>query len=267
MRFALFYLALYFVASEASAGAWVLPTGETKASAQFSERSQRLHFPLAPARDYTLRETHTSLLLEHGLSQSATLIGKLSQQRFSEALSVREAQSSQMALQVAAPKLAAGLLPPYVFLGLKNLFPSGQWRREKIASVRAGIDWQNGEANQSGYHLSVSLADKVSVGRLSVLQEVEYGETRLSREHHVNGQYRFSIQRGSWQIGSQAEQFENQTTGYLSLKHSLRLTWKPEPDGYEITLGRGHTRVNNRHQPLAQFQRGQQWTLEFQRNF
>ena len=97
MRFALFFLALYFVASEASAGAWVLPTGETKASAQFSERSQRLHFPLAPASDYTLRETHTSLLLEHGLSQSATLIGKLSQQRFSEALSVRETQSSQMA--------------------------------------------------------------------------------------------------------------------------------------------------------------------------
>ena len=266
MRFAVFYLALYLVASKASAGAWVLPMGETKASAQFSERSQRLHFPLAPARGYTLRETHTSLLLEHGLSQSVTLVGKLSQQRFSEALRVRETQTSQMDLQVAAPKLAAGLLPPYVFLSLKKLFPKTQWRREKVASVRAGIDWQSGKPDQSGY-LSVSLADKVSAGRLSVLQEVEFSESRLSREHHVNGQYRFSIQRGNWQIGSQAEQFENQTTGYLSLKHSLRLTWKPEPDAYEITLGRGHTRVNNRHRPLTQFQRGQQWTLEFQQNF
>jgi hypothetical protein len=267
MRIALFYLLALCLTSPAWAGAWTLPEGESKATVQYGERRQNLLFLLAPQRDYRLRETFISLLVEHGLSPHVTLSGKWSQQRTREALRLSETQASRLAGQVAAPKLATGLLPPFVFQGLGSLFPHARWHRERKASVLAGLDWQDGHRGQGGYHLGLSLADKVSAGLLSIVQEMEYRETRLSREHHINGQYRFSLQRGNWQLGSQAEQFENQTTGYLSLKHSTRLTWKPPSLPYEITLGRGHTRVNNRQQPLARFQRGQQWTLEFQQKF
>jgi hypothetical protein len=267
MRVVVFYLLASCLASPVWAGAWMVPEGDSKATLQYGERKQPLHYPLAPEGDYMLRETYQSLLLEHGLSRRITILAKLTEQKTRETGRQNQSQNGQLALQIDAPKLATGLLPPFVFSALETLFPKLDWQREKIASLRGGLDWQSSPRHQSGYHVGISLADKITLGRVSVLQEVEFSQTRLSRESHVNGQYRFSILRGDWQIGSQAEQFENETTGYLSLKHSSRLTWKPQLADFEITLGRGHSRVNNRQQPLARFLTGQQWTLEFQQKF
>ncbi|MDG2496038.1 MAG: hypothetical protein P8N62_05910 [Alphaproteobacteria bacterium] len=274
MRIVVFSVAVFFLASPASAGAWGLGVGESKAILQYGSGDQPVQFPLAPARDYRLQETFISLLVEHGATARTTLLGKASHKRVREALQTYETQTGQLGLQVDVPALATGLLPPYIFQGLKTLFPKRRWRREKRASVQGGLDWQTAQRTtrpsgspQNGYHLGLSLADKITLGRVSVLQEVDYSETRLSREHHIAGQYQLSLRRGNWQIGSQAQQFENQTSGYLSLTQSTRLTWKPALYPFEISFGRGSTRVNNRLHPLARFRRGQQWTLEFQHNF
>ena len=242
---------------------------------QYGSGDQPVQFPLAPARDYRLQETFISLLVEHGATARHDSLGQSEPPTHARVpCKLMKPKTGQLGLQVDVPTLATGLLPPYIFQGLKTLFPKRRWRREKRASVQGGLDWQTAQHTtrpsgnpQNGYHLGLSLADKITLGRVSVLQEVDYSETRLSREHHIQGQYRFSLLRGNWQIGSQAKQFENQTSGYLSLTQSTRLTWKPALYPFEISFGRGSTRVNNRLHPLARFRRGQQWTLEFQHNF
>ena len=169
----------------------MVPECESKAKREYGGGRQPLHYPLAPEGDYMLRETYQSLLLEHGLSRRITILAKLTEQKTRETGRQNQSQNGQLALQIDAPKLATGLLPPFVFSALETLFPKLDWQREKIASLRGGLDWQSSPRHQSGYHVGISLADKITLGRVSVLQEVEFSQTRLSRESHVNGQYRF----------------------------------------------------------------------------
>ena len=258
----LFYL---LSSATAQAGAWVLPMDETKLSLNHSTHEQHIVFP-AIAGSFPLRDENTSLLMEHGLRDAYSVTAKLDYGTYSIAGQKSITQSAQIGLLVDAPKLATGLLPPFSYRVLKKLLPEDGIYRDRRASLGFGPLWRETDKWRSGTHVTLAMADKIGFRRFHVTQEIEFSDIRLGKIKQRHGQYRFSLGFGNWQAGSQTNQFEDSTSGYVSLSHLYQLTWYTPDRDIEIILSRGHRRISQ-ISAGAMFHRGRLITLEFQRRF
>ena len=254
------------------AGAWVAHEGQTKLSFSQERYANEFILPLTGTRQ-TLHESYQAALVEYGVSENFTLSGKVFKSLFAADRRTTKRNEAQIGVMMNASKAATGLLPPYLFRLSKSLLPRLKLHSDKRASVLIGRFERDTRNHNNTRHLTdgnftmLAMADKITAGRLHVMQEIESGETRLKYRMERNALYRFSVGYAAWQISSQAAQFQDEHTGFVSLSHSYRLRYKPSDGDWEITLGRGQRRVGQVLLPGTNLLRGRQWSLELQRRF
>ena len=85
------------------------------------------------------------------------------------------------------PALASGLLPPFVYQLAKAALPFKDMTREKRASMTLGL-----QDEAAIYMATLALADKISIGRFHIGQELELDQIRGGGRFSRNWLYRFT---------------------------------------------------------------------------
>lgn len=138
----------------------------------------------------------------------------------------------KVGMRIDAPYLESGLLPPYLFRAIEKLFPKRSFRREKAASLGVAMvfrqtDFDFRRDRNSGRHQSLSLSDKVYLGPVSILQNLETGKTHMENVDWRQSLYRFELGwRDRISIGTEAQLFEDRRSRYAALSHLRTLIWR-----------------------------------------
>ena len=218
----------------AHAGAWVPEKGSGKLIANRIEQKQ--------AREniahFRQQEIYQSLLLEYGLSDKFALIAKAGRQKARIPQGHRLYRESHLGVMFDTPALAAGLLPPYAFQLAKAALPSKDIRSEKRASMTLGL-----QDEVDIYAATLALADKISIGRFHIGQEVELDQTRGGGRFARNWLYRFTLGFGAVTIGSEAVNYVDYRSGYGALSHSYYGQYSPHGRAWRIRVKDGTSRA------------------------
>lgn len=176
--------------------------------------------------------TFNKLHLEHGLHHRLSFETIIEHGRRENGRRRSDDHMARFGLVADAAYLKTGLLPPYLYRGVKKLFPKFRYRRVKAASVGAALvlratDFDNQRDRQYGRYESVALGDKIHIGGVSILQTVETGKTRMDAIEWRQKLYRFELGwRDRLAFGSEAHFFEDRGSSYAALSHLRTLSWR-----------------------------------------
>lgn len=256
MRFLSIYPYLLCSAfSAAHAGAWLPEKDSGKLIANRIEQTQ--------AKDnianFRHKETYQSLLLEYGLSDKFAFTAKSGWQKAHLPQGRRHYEESRLGVMLDTPMLASGLLPPFVYQLAKAALPFEDMNREKRATMTLGL--QDASDIYTG---TLALADKISIGRFHIGQEVELDQTRGGGRFSRSWLYRFTLGYGAITIGSEAVNFIDYHAPYASLLHTAYGQWSPRRRNWQIRLKDGTKRA-----PLGNVgvQKNEYWVVEVQIDF
>lgn len=234
----------------ALAGPWPAGPGETKLLLnRLHETAQNRPFVAGQTRNAASVDTDFSKLhLEYGLTPKLT-VEAVAEHVTQDKGRVTDRQNHlKLGLIIDAPSLATGLLPPYVFRGLKKLLPAQKIAREKRAGLRAStlarhteFDTQR-DANH-GYETELALADKISIGRFTLLQNVETGKTRMEDIDWRHSLYRLEL---GWNhrltLGKETYFFDDRSSGFAALTHLETLSWHMPEHNMRVKFSYGDKR-------------------------
>jgi hypothetical protein len=256
MRFlAGFSFLLCCTASSAHGGAWLPEKDHGKAIANRIEQKQTR----ANIVNFRHQEIYQSLLLEYGLSDKFALAVKHGRQMRKQPSGTDYQDDSRLGLMFDTPALASGLLPPFTYRLAKAALPFKNISREKRATMTLGF-----QDDDDIYAATLAMADKISIGRFHIGQEIELDQIRGGGRFSRNWLYRFTLGFGPLTLGSEAVNFVDYRSSYASLTHSYYGQWSPRGRAWHIRLKDGTSRA-----PLgnAGVQKNDYLVLEMQIDF
>jgi len=239
----------------AHAGAWVAEKDKGKLIANRIEHRQAtqniVHF--------RHQEIYRSLLLEYGLGDDFALTVKAGRQKSRLPQGRRRNEENRLGLMFDTKPLATGLLPPFVYQLAKAALPFKDMRREKRASLTLGL-----QDEVDIYMATLAPADKISIGRFHISQEIELDQIRGGGRFSRNWLYRFILGFGSVSLGSEALNYVDYRSPYGALTHNYYAEWSPEGRALKFRLKDGTSRA-----PLgnAGVQKNDYLALEMQIDF
>ena len=226
-------LLLLSIIPPALAGPWPAKTGETKLLInRMHETAQSRPLVAGRPRNAAMVDTDFSKLhLEYGLTPKLTFAA-IAEHIEQDKGRVTDRQSHlKLGLIVNAPSLATGLLPPYFYRGLRKLMPRQKISREKRAGLRASafarhtIFDTKRNANH-GYETELALADKISIGRFTFLQNIETSKSRMEDIDWRHSLYRAQL---GWNhrltFGKETYFFDDRSSGFAALTHLETVSW------------------------------------------
>jgi hypothetical protein len=241
--------------STAHGGAWVPEKDSGKVIANRIEQKQAQE----NVDQFRHREKYQSLLLEYGLSDKFALAVKHGRQMRKQPNGTDYQDDSRLGIMFDTPALASGLLPPFIYRLAKATLPFKKMSREKRASMTLGL--QDEVDIQTA---TLAMADKISIGRFHIGQEIELDQIRGGGRFSRNWLYRFTLGFGPLTLGSEAANFVDYRSSYASLTHSYYGQWSPRGRAWHIRLKDGTSRA-----PLgnAGVQKNDYLVLEMQIDF
>lgn len=241
--------------STAHGGAWVPEKDSGKVIANRIEQKQARE----NVDQFRHQETYQSLLLEYGLRDKFALTAKRGQQEARQPQGHRRDDETRLGIMFDTPALASGLLPPFFYRLAKAALPFKKMSREKRASMTLGLQ---GEVDIQT--ATLAMADKISIGRFHIGQEIELDQTRGDGRFARNWLYRFTIGYDAITLGSEAVNYVDYRAPYASLTHSYYGQWSPRGGAWHIRLKDGTSRA-----PLgnAGVQKNDYLVLEMQIDF
>ena len=188
-------------------------------------------------RYFRHKEIYQSLLLEYGLSDKYALIAKAGRQKARLPQGHRRNDENRLGLMFNTPALASGLLPPFVYQLAKAALPFKDMTREKRASMTLGL-----QDEADIYAATLALADKISIGRFHIGQEIELEQIRGGSRFSRNWLYRFNLGFGPVSLGSEALNYVDYRSPYSALTHSYFAEWSPKRRALKFRLKDGTSR-------------------------
>lgn len=250
-----FSLFILMTASPAYAGAWLPDKTTGKLIVTHIEHKQREDNIVS----FRHGEIYRSLLLEYGLSDSFALSAKRGQQARKQPSGKIQTNDTRIGVMMDTPKLATGRLPPFTYRLAKSALPREKLKREKRASLTLSL-----QDDIDVYAATLSLGDKVKIGRFNLTQEVEMDRVSGNKRDTRGWLYRFKLGYHGFQIGSETTRFIDYRSHYAALTHSTFAQWSPHGRNWQFRLKNGTSRA-----PLGNFgvQRNDYTTIEMQLNF
>ena len=228
------FILVFGFSSSAHAGAWVVGKDTGKLIANRISRQQATENVV----DFRHREIYRSLLLEYGLSDNFALTAKRGQQTARLPQGRRRNQENRLGLMFNTPALASGLLPPFVYQLAKAALPFKDMTREKRASMTLGL-----QDEAAIYMATLALADKISIGRFHIGQEIELDQIRGGGRFSRNWLYRFTLGFGAVSLGSEAVKYVDYRSPYAALSHSYYGQYSPHGRAWRIRVKDGTSRA------------------------
>ena len=189
-------------------------------------------------RYFRHKEIYQSLLLEYGLSDKYALIAKAGRQKARLPQGHRRNDEKRLGLMFNTPALASGLLPPFVYQLAKAALPLKDMTREKRASMTLGL-----QDEAAIYMATLALADKISIGRFHIGQELELDQIRGGGRFSRNWLYRFTVGFSAVTFGSKASNYVDYRSPYAALSHSYYGQWSPHGRAWRIRVKDGTSRA------------------------
>ena len=215
-------------------GAWLPEKDHSKLIANHIEHKQAtkniVHF--------RHREIYRSLLLEYGLSDNFALTAKTGRQKSSLPQGQRRNEENRLGIMFDTKALATGLLPPFVYQLAKAALPFEDMTREKRASMTLGL-----QDEAAIYMATLALADKISIGRFHIGQELELDQIRGGGRFSRNWLYRFTVGFSAVTFGSKASNYVDYRSPYAALSHSYYGQWSPHGRAWRIRVKDGTSRA------------------------
>ena len=219
--------------SSAYGGAWLPEKDHGKLIANRIEQKQTteniIHF--------RHREIYRSLLLEYGLSDNFALAVKAGRQKSRMPQGHHRNEENRLGIMFDTQALATGLLPPFVYQLAKAALPFEDMAREKRASMTLGL-----QDEADIYAATLALADKISIGRFHIGQEIELEQIRGGSRFSRNWLYRFNLGFGPVSLGSEALNYVDYRSPYSALTHSYFAEWSPKRRALKFRLKDGTSR-------------------------
>lgn len=251
-RHALACLLLLSLIPPAFAGPWPAKPGEAKLLvSHLGESAQDRPFAAGRTRNAASVDTDFSKLhLEYGLTSKLTFEA-VAEHVVQEKGHVTDRQDHiKMGLILNAPKLETGLLPPYFYRGLKKLMPAQKISREKRAGLRASAlarhtEFDTKRDDNHGYETELALADKISIGRFTLLQNIETGKTRMEKVDWRRSLYRLELGWGHrLTLGKETYFFDDRSSrsNFAALTHLETLSWHWPERNIRLKLSHGDKR-------------------------
>ena len=233
-RLATAFILVFGFLSCAHAGAWLPEKDHSKLIANHIEHKQAtkniVHF--------RHREIYRSLLLEYGLSDNFALTAKTGRQKSRLPQGQRRNEENRLGIMFDTKALATGLLPPFVYQLAKAALPFKDMTREKRASMTLGL-----QDDADIYAATLALADKISIGRFHIGQEIELDQIRGDGRFARNWLYRFNLGFGPVSLGSEALNYVDYRSPYAALTHSYYAEWSPNGRAFKFRLKDGTSRA------------------------
>ncbi len=222
--------------SAACAGAWAPDKGTGKIIISDIETVQRRE----NISNFKHTETYRSVLVEYGLSDSLGVAVKSARSRRNAPQYDVAAQdeTAQLGLIIDTPALATGLLPPFTYRLLKAVLPFDTIQRQKRAAMTLGLHETKDE-----FWTAFALGDVISVGRFRVAQQAEYERINSAERDWRTWIYRFTLGYGAFDIGTEAQKFEDFNGTYAALSHNYYVQWKPSTYSWGLRLKQGTSRA------------------------
>ena len=249
-HYALACLLLLSTTPPVLAGSWPANPGETKLLVdRLHETAQIRPFVAGQTREAAAVDTDFSKLhLEYGLTPKLTLQA-IAEHVSREKGRVTDRQDRlRLGLIVNTPSLATGLLPPYLYRGLKKLMPRQKISREKRAGLRAAAIARHTEFDTKrdanhGYKTELVLADKISIGRFTLLQNIETGKIRMDDVDWRHSLYRLELGWGRrLTLGKETYFFDDRSSGFAALRHLETLSWHWPEHNLRVKFSHGDKR-------------------------
>lgn len=242
----------------ALAGAWVASKNQGKLIINHIEQKQ----DPANVMHFRHKEVNQSLLVEYGLNGTFGIAAKRGRQENTLPQGTNRFNETRFGIMLNAPRMATGLLPPYLYRAVRSFIPVNHIKREKRASLTFG--WYD-DGNQ--YWSALAQGDRVSIGPFRMTQEVEFDRVRGKGRDWRNWLYRFTLGFDAVDIGTEAHHFIDYRGTYQALSHSYYLQWRansPALKNWQMRLKSGTRRA-----PLGRLgvQKNQTLTIEFERAF
>lgn len=234
----------------ALAGPWPAKPGETKLLvSHLGESAHDRPFAAGRTRNAASVDTDFSKLnLEYRLTPKLTFEA-LAEHVVQEKGHVTDRQDHvKMGLILNAPKLETGLLPPYLYRGLKKLLPAQKISREKRAGLRASVlarhtEFDTKRYDNHGYETELALADRISIGRFTFVQNIETGKTRMDELDWRRSLYRLEL---GWNhrftLGKETYFFDDHGSGFAALTHLETLSWYMPQHNIRVKFSHGDKR-------------------------
>ena len=249
---ALLCLMLLSTISPALAGPWPAKPGETKLLVnRLHETAQSRPFVAGRLRDAASVDTDFSKLhLEYGLTPKLTFEAIAEHVSLDKGRVTDRQNHVKLGLVVNTPSLATGLLPPYFYRGLKKLMPAQKIAREKRAGLRASAlarhtQFDTKRDANHGYETELALADKISIGRFTLLQNIETGKSRMEKVDWRHSLYRLEL---GWNhrltFGKETYFFDDRSSrsNFAALTHLETVSWHWPERNMRVKFSHGDKR-------------------------
>ena len=227
---------------DAFSGAWLPEEGVTKLIANRIEQKQKKH----NVQNFRHSETYQSLLLEYGATENIALTIKFAEQNRAEPQIRHTNEASRIGLMLNTPLLASGLLPPFTYRLAKAALPFKNIQRDKRASLTLGRGYKADENSGDDWDENwavLALADRISINRFHITQEVELDQILGNGRHAGSWLYRFSLGLGAVSLGTEAQHYTDYANPYQALAHSYHLQFAPPTKIWKLRLKAGDRRA------------------------
>lgn len=232
------------------AGAWLPSPGETKLIYNLlSETAPDRPLVRGRVREPVQAETvFDKLLLEYGLSDTLAVQAIATQGRRGRGALNNKDRLIKFGFLVDVPQLRTGLLPPLLFQGMRALLPDTAIRHDKrasfgVAALAGQTRFNNRREARNGHDTELALADKISFGRFSVLQNIENTRTIMENIEWQQSLYRFEL---AWDnrlsLGTEAYFFDDRNSSFAALTHIKTLGWHMPRRNMRVKLSHGNKR-------------------------
>lgn len=243
-------LLLLSIIPPALAGPWPAKPGETKLLInRLYETAQNRPFVAGrPHNAATVDTDFSKLHLEYGLTPKLTFEA-IAEHVTQDKGRVTDRQSeTKLGIILNAPFLETGLLPPYFYRGLRKLMPRQRISREKRTGLRASALARHTEFDtrrdaNHGYETELALADKISIGRFTFLQNIETGKSRMEDVDWRHSLYRLEL---GWHhrltLGKETYFFDDRSSGFAALTHLETVSWHWPERNMRVKFSHGDKR-------------------------
>lgn len=234
----------------ALAGPWPAMPGEAKLLFnRHAETAQNRPFTAGQIREAASVDTgFNKLHLEYGLTPKLTMEAVVEHATQEKGHVTDRQNLAKLGLIFNAPRLETSLLPPYLYRGLRKLMPKQKIKREKRAGVRVSAltrqtKFDRRRDTNNGYETELALADKISIGRFTFLQNIETGKTRMDGIDWRHQLYRLEL---GWAqrltLGKETYFFDDRSSGFAALTHVETLSWHWPEKNLRLKLSHGDKR-------------------------
>ncbi len=232
------------------AGAWLPPQGQTKVIYNLSSETAPDR-PLVRGRVRDPRPAETvfdGLLLEYGLSDTLAVQAAAMQGRRERGALSNKERLIKFGFIMSVPQLHTGLLPPFLFQGITKLFPDTPIHRDKrvsfgVAALTGQTRFNNRREARDGHDTELALADKISFGRVSVLQNIETTRTKMENINREQSLYRFELGwNNRFSLGTETYFFNDRNSAFAALTHIRTLGWHLPQRNMRMKLSHGDKR-------------------------